>query len=176
MGLYGRRPSAALAKFDSAGAALWWSFAVAVGFLPIDIASGLMAFKLESPIEPWALTTMLGFGLLYVGAWTLWPLLSVGFAHLFGRADRARLFVVAQNWAILPMAALSLRHGDIGEGWFAAGFAVLVLVVTCYVFVIARAALAISTRQAVVVAAGYVAFGTVAGFGEMLVMGAGWRD
>lgn len=96
--------------------------------------------------------------LVYTIQWVLFPLAMAGFCDAILRRERFVVFVVAHNWSsvvrmaiVLPAVAIFAADGIGTGGWGAAIFFAVLLATWVYTWFVAKSALDISSRAAIVV-------------------------
>jgi hypothetical protein len=158
-----------LGVFDASLDGFWRSFRAAAICYPMYLfllGSRLTAAQWAAAGWP---TVLLVETIAYVIAWVAFPLLMLHVAHWLGRDNRFLTFMVAYNWSQIPQTVLLTIIGfDAATGLLPPNFvrfaeAMATIAVLVYVWYIAKVALAVSGRQAVLVVVIDVVLGTTLG-------------
>ena len=139
----------ALAAFDRSDAGFWRSFLAAAIVAPLHIAGAMGKQPLDSDDFVWWLAQ----GVNYVVLWVAFPVASHFLAHMVGRIERWRDYVIAYNWLAVLLAATMIPGLLIEDGQQAGAFTiasgiVIVGVTLFYLHFLARNALVITHSQA----------------------------
>ncbi|HVO16033.1 MAG TPA: hypothetical protein VMV26_12500 [Alphaproteobacteria bacterium] len=108
----------ALGYFDATPEGFWRSFFAAALIVPFDFSAVLLAR--DEPLPDDLLHFALGYLVVYVLSWLVWPLAAVYLARMLGRASALPIYLTAHNWAQAPAALFQLIVIVLALGFFPA--------------------------------------------------------
>ncbi len=152
-GIYGALRLARMDKhgldfMDDTPDGFWRSFFAAVIAAPAYVLILALAFS-TLPIDAGFIRTVIVAAIAYVIYWTAFPVVMAPVLAMMDRQPRYIIYMVASNWAAVPMSAVDLVGAALNYGAGAGGLGsflafVLDIAIYAYAWAIARQALGVS--------------------------------